>query len=85
MHCCALLGIIPVLHRHYLLVVESCQQVCLLSKSPIYEIKQVGLISFEHEETLSKIEKNGELSLEEKEHHAQLLNYIDYLKNSLLV
>lgn len=58
--CCALLGIMPVLSKRFLLTVELCKEVVKLNESPVFEIMQIGVIPFDSEEPL---ERNAEGNL----------------------
>lgn len=44
------MGILPILSKHFLLVIEICKRVCRIEGHPIYEIERVMFLPFEKEE-----------------------------------
>lgn len=54
--CSAVLGILPILKKHFLLLVEICMIACWIEDKPIYEIERVTFLSFEKEEPSTEAE-----------------------------
>lgn len=54
---CAILGILPVLSKHYLIFAEYCSRVCIIEEKDVFEIKDIAYVQFEPEDVLLRDEE----------------------------